>query len=259
VIAAKGSTGARIWSDECSPDLTFTDGDVGIVPVGAVEQHGPHLPTGTDTIIAEWLCRAASSQTGAIVLPSIAVANSQGHGVGLPGTFSLGPELLTKTVELYAKWAATSGLTRLLFINAHLGNAAAMGVALDNIRFHRPDLRAGVVDWWKATPDLWTLASGDGEDFHANKAETSVMLFITPQTVRTERMGSADDPDRTSELVFRYTAPSLSRNGVTGRPSEADSAFGEHLLDLAVTAICARIQQGRTEAPPLGEAPTPQV
>jgi creatinine amidohydrolase len=72
-----------------------------------------------------------------------------------------------------------------------------------------------------------------------------------------ERCAEGDDPDRTVDLVFRYTAPALSVNGVTGRPSQASAELGRKLLDRIVDAVAARVESGRTEEPPLGVAPVP--
>lgn len=266
MTAHTGNT-ARRWEEAAWPDLVdladLADPagsdrvEVGLVPVGATEQHGPHLPTGTDTMIAVALCDRASALTGAPVLPAISVACSYGHGTILPGTLSLTPELFAGIVRQYAEWAATSNLTRLLFVNAHLGNSAALGIATDHLRLFRPELRVGVVDWWTLDPEVAREAVVDGDDIHANRAETSVMLAIAPHLVRLDRAATANDPDRTAGLVFRYTAPALSTNGVTGRPADATSELGERLIDLTITALARRIEQGRVEEPPLGIAARP--
>jgi creatinine amidohydrolase len=241
------------------PELDGFDNEVGLIPVGATEQHGPHLPTGTDTIIATALCAEASSLSGAPVLPAIPIAVSYGHGTTLPGTLSLSPELLAAVARQYAEWAATSGLTRLLFVNAHFGNSAALGIATDHLRLFRPDLQVGVIDWWSITPEVAAEMTVDGEDVHAHRAETSVMLAIAPELVHLDRLDSADDPDRTASLVFRYTAPALSTNGVTGSPSLATAELGSTLVNAAATAIADRVERGRVEKPPLGVAPFPPL
>lgn len=258
--------GARRWEDAAWPDLgglgdVGADGrhEVGLVPVGATEQHGPHLPTATDTIIATGICERASARTGAPVLPAIPIGCSYGHGTILPGTLSLTPELLSALVRQYAEWAGASGLTRLLFVNAHFGNAAALQVGTDHLRLLRPDLRSAVLNWWTLDPEVARESVLDGEDLHANRSETSVMLVLAPELVHCERMVDADDPDRTGDLVFRYTAPSLSRNGVTGRPSEASAELGQRLIDLTVTALVDRIERGRTEEPPLDPPTLPDL
>jgi creatinine amidohydrolase len=248
------------WSDLAWPELGDLDNVVGLVPVGATEQHGPHLPTGTDTIIATALCERVSERTGAPVLPAIPIACSYGHGTELPGTISLTPELLAAVARQYAEWSAsTSGLTRLLFVNAHFGNSAALGIATDHLRLYRPDLQAGVVDWWSVTPDLTAEMTVDGDDVHAHRAETSVMLALAPELVHLERLPASDDPDRTTNLVFRYTVPALSANGVTGSPSLATVELGERLLEMAVAAIADKVVRGRLEEPPLGRATAPRL
>jgi creatinine amidohydrolase len=247
------------WTQKAWPEIGWLDHEVGLIPVGATEQHGPHLPTGTDTVIATALCERASERTGAPVLPAIPVACSYGHGTVLPGTLSLTPELLAAVARQYAEWAAISGLTRLLYVNAHFGNSAALGIATDHLRLFRPDVQVGVLDWWTLDPAVVAEMTVDGEDVHANRAETSVMLALAPELVHLERLREANDDDRTAGLVFRYTAPALSTNGVTGRPSEATAELGEALVNHAVTAICDRIERGRIEKPPLGTAPFPTL
>lgn len=253
------TAGAVEWSGLTSSDFrglpVQPTGDdehaVGLLPVGATEQHGPHLPTGTDTIIATELCRRASAGTGAPVLPALAIGASYGHGTGLPGTLSLAPRQLADHITACARWAAYSGVRRLLVVNAHGGNQAAIGLATDELRFERPDLRVGALHWWQSDPRITRELLDDGDDVHANRGETAVMLAIAPELVCTEAMAGADDPDRTSPLVFAYTAERLSTNGVTGRPSEATSELGHRLVDWAVDALVSAVLRGRSEQAPL--------
>ena len=242
----------ELSADELSVRLTALDGhEVGVVPVGATEQHGPHLPAGTDTIIATALCDRVAERTGCLVLPAISVACSFGHGQVMGGTISSTPELVASTARQYAEWAAYSGLTRLLFVNAHFGNGAALSVATDHLRLHRRDLRAAYVDWYSSTPEILAEVTADGDDIHANRAETAVMLALAPHLVDMALMVTADDADRTDGLVFRYTAESLSTNGVTGNPSAATVELGVHLVGLAVAALSDLVERGRVEEPPL--------
>jgi creatinine amidohydrolase len=248
------------WADLCWPEVgalfAARPDDVGLLPVGATEQHGPHLPCGTDTILATAISEAVSARTGAIVLPAVPIGCSYGHGRQLPGTMSLTPEGLASLVRETIEWASISGLTRILIVNAHFGNHASLMVATDHIRLERPDLRAGVIGWWAADPEVAAETALDGEDIHANRTETSLMMAVAPHLVQMDRLESSDDPDRTGSLVFRYTAASLSTNGVTGRPSEATAELGQRLFDRTVSAISTMVERGRAEEPPLaGHAP----
>jgi creatinine amidohydrolase len=225
--------------------------EVALLPVGATEQHGPHLPTGTDTIIATELSLAVSARTGAPVLPALSIGCSFGHGTVLPGTLSVPPERLSDLVRDAVEWTAASGIRRVLAVNGHFGNQAALAVAGDHLRHTHPALRFGVVNWWTVTPALTAEITADGEDVHANRAETALMMAVAPHQVRLEQLARADDPDRTRDLVFRYTAPSLSRNGVTGRPSEATPELGRRLHEQIVQVMAASVERGRIEEPPL--------
>ena len=251
------------WEELAWPDLQALlaagGHEVGLVPVGATEQHGPHLPTGTDTLIAKAVCDRAAALCGGLVLPAVPVGVSYGHGTVLPGTLSLSPTVLAEVVRAYAAWAAASGLTRLLFVNAHLGNTATLGTATDWLRLYAPQLRVGTVDWWSCDPQVQAETVADGDDLHANRAETSLVMAVAPHLVRTDRIADADDEDRTGGLVFRYTAPALSTNGVTGCPSQATPELGEQLLARVADAVADRVVRGRVEQPPLGAAAAPHL
>ncbi len=254
-VATNGHDGPVRWEDLTWPEIEALvrrrPEEVALLPVGATEQHGPHLPSGTDTIVARTLCEAASSRTGAPVLPALALGCSYGHGTQLPSTISLTPERLADVVVETVSWVASSGIRRVLAVNGHFGNQASLSVAGDHLRHERPDLRFGVLNWWTLTPAISAETMADGEDVHANRAETSLMLALAPEHVRLDQLHDADDEDRTAGLVFRYTASALSRNGVTGRPSEATAELGRKLLDEVVDQLCAAIARGRTEEPPL--------
>jgi creatinine amidohydrolase len=176
---------------------------------------------------------------------------SFGHGTVLPGTLSLGPELLATAVAEAARWAAASGVRRVLAVNGHFGNQASLSVAGDHLRHEHPDIRFGVLNWWTLTPAVAAETLADGADVHANRAETAMMMALAPAQVRTEQLALADDEDRTADLVFRYTAPALSVNGVTGRPSEATLELGRWLREEVVSALSVAVERGRTEEPPL--------
>jgi len=248
------------WGDCTSTQIAQLELErrVGLVPVGATEQHGPHLPTDTDTRIAQAICDGAAARCDAtIVMPAVAVGCSLGHGTVFPGTLSLFPEELTMLLVRYAEWSALSGLKRLIFVNAHMGNTASLAAATDRLRFLRPDLKSTWVDWWSANPEITAEVSADGQDIHANRAETSIVLHLWPDVVHVDAMIAANDEDRTGELAFRYTAEVLSRNGVTGMPSLATASLGESLYAAVVHHVVAKVRAGLSEEPPLARPSEP--
>jgi creatinine amidohydrolase len=93
--------------------------------------------------------------------------------------------------------------------------------------------------------------AADGDDWHANDAETALMLAIAPQLVRPEHVREADDPDRTEGLVFAHPVNRTSTNGVTGKPSHATRENGAQWFAWMVEDLSALIRRGLRETPPL--------
>ncbi len=219
-----------------------------VLPVGATEQHGRHLPTGTDTIIAEAICRAASTRTGVPLLPALSVSSSNAHTNAWPGTFSVGPRVLIDMVLALASWVRASGFTKLLIVNAHVGNAAPLAVATDELRF-AGQLRIGVVHWFELSDEIVRRVTADAQDWHAHAAETSLMLHLRPELVACDEL--IDEPDRTGDLVLSYTVAETSESGTTGSPTKGSADQGAQLLELATDALSRRIELARTELPPV--------
>jgi creatinine amidohydrolase len=218
-----------------------------LLPVGATEQHGRHLPIGTDTEIATAVSRAASARTAVPVLPALAIASSQAHTSKWPGTVALPPRLLVQTVVAAVRWVRASGFRKLLLVNGHVGNVAPLKVAVDEIR-HEGDLRIGLVSWYDLTDDIASAVTEDADDWHAHRAETALMLHLRPDLVRLDEV--RDDPDRTGGLVFSYTVAETSVDGLTGAPSRATAEEGGRLFEAVVTALVDRIEAARVEQPP---------
>ncbi|CAN5283576.1 creatininase family protein [soil metagenome] len=242
------------WAELTTPQLASrVAGDpnlVALIPVGAVEQHGPHLPVGTDTIIATALADAAAGDE-AVVLPAIAFGASFFHGTDLAGTVAFSGEDTAATAFRVAEACLDSGLRRVMFVNGHVGNSAALWIACDRFRRLYPDDRIGVMQWWDSTPDIARRATADAQDWHANAAETSIMLVLRPELVDTDAMMTADDPDRTAGTVFRYAVAHVSTNGVTGSPSSATKTAGLELWSDIVNAARDTVRRAHDEVAPV--------
>ena len=222
-----------------------------LLPVGATEQHGPHLPVNTDTLIATAACHSASALTSVPVLPAIRYTMSLGHTEKWPGTFAVFHETLMATVREIARWAVAAGWSRLLIINSHLGNDAALRCVVDRLRFDLVgQLFVGTRNTWSLTPEISASFNRDASDWHANEAETSLVQFIAPGLVR-EDFAAMDDTDRTGGCVFSHMVAHTSVNGVTGLPSQASAERGSALLRMISNALVEVIERCRREEPPL--------
>ena len=103
----------------------------------------------------------------------------------------------------------------------------------------------------------WFLS--DGDDVHANRAETSLIMHLAPELVPVDRIADADDPDRTADLVFTWLVPQTSTNGVTGRPSLASAQEGATWFQVMTDALAARVRRAATEEAPLAWRRAPGV
>lgn len=230
--------------------LTQSGEPVLLLPVGATEQHGKHLPINTDTCIATAVCDYASSLSGAYVAPPQAYSVSVGHTSKWPGTFSLSHETLITLIGEWVAWAVAMGWRRVLLVNSHFGNDAPLRVALDKARLnHIGALQIGLVNTFKVSPEIWNYFCSDAEDLHANKAETDLMLFLSPDTVDTDSIH--DDPDRTVGTVFSYPVAQTSLHGLTGSPSQGTAAKGRSLFMQMSEALAALVETANSEQPPL--------
>jgi creatinine amidohydrolase len=225
--------------------------DLCLLPAGATEQHGPHLGVGMDTGNASALCAAVSRATGVPVLPALPYGCSLGHSRRWPGTLALQPQTLTDTVVEIFDWLQGAGFKRLLIVNGHVGNAAPLRCAVEIIRSRWDDALARVCNVAELSPRVRAEFFADAEDWHANAAETSLMLAQIPGLVRPEKLTAADDPDRTAGLVFTHPVNRTSRNGVTGSPSRATREQGEKLFQFMVEDLGALVRCAITEKPPL--------
>ena len=224
-------------------------GAVAVLPVGATEQHGPHLATGTDAIIAEHAARAAAARTDDIVLPTVEYGCSLGHTAKWPGTLSLSPATLTAVVEDVGRWVHASGFRKLVLVNAHATNAPSCGSALLKLRHELPELRLRLVTVWDLSDEIAAAYREDAPDFHANAAETSIMLQVEPALVHLDR--AVDEPDRTVGLVFQYTMPQTTASGVVGTPTKSTPEHGAELFGSVVEALVRLLKQARAERDPL--------
>jgi creatinine amidohydrolase len=225
--------------------------DMVILPVGATEQHGPHLGTGVDSVTATKLAIAVSARTGVPVLPTLPYGCSLGHSRRWPGTLPLLPQTLSDCVTQIGEWAHAFGFRRLLILNGHVTNFAPLRCALEILRSRFDDLMVAVRNVAEISDRVRTEFFADARDWHANAAETALMLALAPQLVRPERIGDGHDPDRTYDLFFSHPVNRTSRNGATGHPCTATEDQGHTLFAWMVEDLTAQVVAALREEPPL--------
>jgi creatinine amidohydrolase len=225
--------------------------DMVILPVGATEQHGPHLSLDIDTRSAAAVAQAVSAQTGVPVLPALPYGCSLGHSRRWPGTLALSPHTLIDVVAEIGDWVIRAGFTRILLLNGHVTNFAPLRCALELLRSRHDEAMVAVLSLHEISARVRAAYGADAEDWHANQAETALMLAIAPAAVRPALLPTADDPDRTAGLLFSHPVNHTSSNGVTGAPSRARAEDGAALFAWMVEDLSERVRAGLREKPPL--------
>jgi creatinine amidohydrolase len=221
---------SRAWP-ELDPDAR----PVLVLPLGATEQHGPHLPLDTDTVIAAAACEAAAAGRPDVVAAPVLPYGSSGEHAGFPGTLSLGQEALERVViELVRSAAAHFGAV--VLASWHGGNAEPLRRATALLRGE-----GHVVGRWE--PSI------RGGDAHAGRVETSLMLAIAPGRVRAERPVGASEPLADLLPVLRERGVgAVSPTGVLGDARGASAEEGRALLRRLTADLLACVEATRGAA-----------
>jgi len=208
-----------------------------LVPVGSIEQHGPHLPLDTDAAIAAAVADAVAVRLPGEVLVAPPVSyGSSGEHQEFAGTSSIGSEALQHfVIELVRSMSTWAG--RIVFVNAHGGNVSALAKATFQMIAEGHDV-------------AWTPCATEGFDLHAGYTETSLMLYIRPTSVRLERAerGETRSLGEILPLMMAGGVAAVSPNGVLGDPTSASSERGSQLLERMVDQIVHQILRGAADA-----------
>ncbi len=216
---------------------------VAVLAMGATEQHGSHLPLGTDTMIARGLIdrsrQHVDSPGTVLTLPPVAIGKSSEH-TSFPGTFTHAPETLLSMIRQIGAGLAASNMRRLVIVNAHGGQPQIVDLAAQDLRDRHDMLvvRANYMTW----PLPSHLTGRDPEGHHGGMMETSIMLALHPGLVDMTKAGHFASAATSlasrhrrfghgGRLGFAWRAEDLNREGVVGRAADATAALGEELLD----------------------------
>lgn len=233
-----------------------------VVPLGATEQHGPHLPTGTDFFHAEWVARGAARTVAErlpiVVTPTLPFGSSE-HHFPFGGTISFPTTLYYDAVVAIAESLIRDGFRRLFLVNGHGGNHELIQLAARDVALRLP-VAIAAASWWNAAWDV-LVAAGAREvgrlPGHAGGFETSLVMAMRPELVATtlpERHPAPSSPDARFPSLVREERHGFwqSIDGFSDGPGLASPDRGRHWLDVAVAELARQYVA-------FFEAPMPQI
>lgn len=222
-----------------------------ILPLGATEQHGPHLPLGTDTFRAQALAEGlAKALEKSLVAPVLPVGCSDEHG-GFPGLLSLNHETLAQVIVDCAQRMADWGVQRLILLSAHGGNGQALDLARQWLQERLPKLLVYIPQDLTTVSDRLLKAAQEDQvtpeavGLHAGEGETSEMLHLRPDLVLMKEAAAGYTGDMT-EVVGQLQESGLqplTANGVLGDPRHAKSQRGARYLAIEIDTYKQHLQK----------------
>jgi creatinine amidohydrolase len=207
-----------------------------VVPLGATEQHGPHLPTGTDTFHADHVARAAAGRAGArapfVVAPALPYGCSP-HHVPLGSTMSLSSATFRSVLVDVAGSLAQGGCRKLFFVNGHGGNVELVQVAARDIMLEH-GMQVAACTWWTLVDDARIRVPG-----HAGAFETAVVRMLRPDLVPAAVPTRPGGPFETPDARVRVERPGAleALDGYTDDPAAGLAADGPAYVETAVAAL----------------------
>lgn len=219
-------------------------GSTVVWPFGAIEQHGPLLPLGTDALFAERVAEAVLERLDPDLpiwrLPLQSIGFSPEH-LGFPGTLSLPADLMIELVRSVGRGIAAAGFQRLVLFNAHGGQIGLLEAAARELRVLEPGLAVLPCFLWRGADGLAELIPEPERStgLHAGLAETSLMLFLEPATVGALPAADGLDPNPPPPSGWSlegacpcsWRTEELSESGVIGDPAGASAELGRQLFE----------------------------
>lgn len=220
--------------------------DKAILAIGSCEAHGPHLASGTDTLVSYMLsCKIADRVKGLLVLPPVTVGYS-GHYDTFPFTLTLSYDTCTQVIYDIVESCIRNGITHIFLMNGHDGNIAPIEIASRKIKEKYPEARiASLPQWWVTAGDLLpkgTFEVWDGLG-HAGEGESSIAYYLYPQWCEPDQ-AKGYVPDRLPKYVdIKWDFSELTNCAATGDPTKATPEKGEKMTEVLVDACVEAIEE----------------
>ncbi len=235
------------------PDLPAVLSRVCVVPLGSLEQHGPHLPFWTDTAIVSEIARRVEQRLAShvLLLPAQPVGHSPHHQRF--GCVSLDLNTYVSAIGSLCRSLAAMGFRRIFLLNGHGGNDVPCRAAMGALKVEIPGVRIVFASYWTLAAEAFRCirTSPPGGMGHACEMETSIMLALHPDQVNLERAKDDGTAGESGYRVLDMLRPQpyymvrnfdeLSASGTLGCPSHASAAKGVQFLDAAVDAVCSLV------------------
>lgn len=223
--------------------------DLVILPSGAVEVYGQHLPLGSDGIAALALAKGLAERVPAGITPLVPVGESQAL-LPFPGTLWVSAESLKAYIGDIARSVIHWGFRRLLFINSHAGNVAVIGQLARELQ-NEHGVICAQVDTWRFiqpfTEDLWESTLPHG---HASEAGTSMLLHVAPELVKMERAAQTTPPANPFPEFIRYRPyTDATDTGTVGDGAVGTTEKGAETFKRAVDRLVAFVESDAFQVP----------
>jgi creatinine amidohydrolase len=239
------------WQELRSPELRSLSRDtLLVVPTASIEQHGPHLPVGTDSYIAEAFASALDREfEGRLLILPVQRLGCSEHHMAFPGTLTLQHETFEGVILEVLDSMVRQGFRRFLILNSHGGNQAIGGVIAEKAAQRWTDTQVVFTSWWRVAAErLKNLVEGEFPSVgHACEFETSLMLALHPDLVNMALAVDDGLPPRAKPLqhdllsgpaaALAIPMHRLTQHGVYGRPTLAKAENGRRILQETVAAL----------------------
>ncbi|MEV7277649.1 creatininase family protein [Streptomyces sp. NPDC093111] len=239
-----------------SPDLPrHAAGRHVIVPVGALEPHGPHLPLASDTMISEHFAHLLADDVNGVVAPSInyGVPTTPSRlGGTFPGVIAISGITFTALVTEILDSLVDAGFRRLIMVNSAIDNRPFLQEAARLVTRRSPDARIMIVHWWDVVGEDFrnALAEETGvarhNDHHAGTVESSLVFHISPQAARPELLaadGSEEQPRRIAYDVYPQPADTTTSSGIVYTAACASSELGKRVADRVARELAVAVRR----------------